>query len=42
MIILDSGKNVYPDELEYYYGLSPLIEEIGVFGIEQDKNGITE
>ena len=35
LIVLDSGKNVYPDELEEYYGASPLVEEIGVFGIEQ-------
>lgn len=35
IIVLDSGKNVYPDELEEYYGASPLIEEIGVFGAEQ-------
>jgi long-chain acyl-CoA synthetase len=37
MIVLDSGKNVYPDELEDYYGRSSLIEEIGVFGA--DHNG---
>lgn len=35
MIVLDSGKNVYPDELEDYYGTSSLIEEIGVFGVNQ-------
>ena len=35
MIVLDTGKNVYPDELEDYYGTSPLIEEIGVFGVKQ-------
>lgn len=33
LIVLDNGKNVYPDELEDYYGTSPLIEEIGVFGV---------
>ncbi|HEX7510781.1 MAG TPA: AMP-binding protein, partial [Chitinivibrionales bacterium] len=32
VIILDSGKNAYPDELEDFYGVSALIEEIGVFG----------
>ncbi|GBR77523.1 long-chain-fatty-acid--CoA ligase [Candidatus Termititenax dinenymphae] len=32
LIILDSGKNVYPEELEAYYQDSPLIEEISVFG----------
>jgi long-chain acyl-CoA synthetase len=38
VIVLDTGKNVYPDELEDYYGTSPLIEEIGVFGISQGSN----
>lgn len=32
LIVLDSGKNVYPDELEEYYSTSPLIEELAVFG----------
>jgi Long-chain acyl-CoA synthetases (AMP-forming) len=32
VIVLDSGKNAYPDELEDYYLTSQLIEEIGVFG----------
>ena len=36
MIVLDTGKNVYPDELEDHYSLSPLIEEIGVFGVVQN------
>lgn len=40
MIVLDSGKNVYPDELEDYYGTSSLIEEIGVFGINQKGSEI--
>ena len=31
IIVLDSGKNVYPDELEDFYCASPAIEEIGVF-----------
>jgi long-chain acyl-CoA synthetase len=33
VIVLDTGKNVYPDELEDHYSLSPCIEEIGVFGV---------
>jgi long-chain acyl-CoA synthetase len=33
VIVLDSGKNVYPDELEEFYGVSALIEEIGVIGV---------
>jgi long-chain acyl-CoA synthetase len=31
VIVLDSGKNVYPDELEDFYSSSGIIEEIGVF-----------
>lgn len=31
VIVLDSGKNVYPDELEDFYSSSTSIEEIGVF-----------
>ncbi|NLD95167.1 MAG: AMP-binding protein [Fibrobacter sp.] len=40
VIVLDTGKNVYPDELEDYYGTSPMIEEIGIFGIKQDEGEI--
>ncbi len=32
VIVLPSGKNVYPEELEAYYQKSPLIKEISVFG----------
>ncbi len=32
VIILDSGKNVYPEELELYFRKSPLVAEIAVFG----------
>lgn len=35
MIVLDSGKNVYPDELEHYYESSDFIEEVGVFAIQE-------
>ncbi|HPS85294.1 MAG TPA: AMP-binding protein [Spirochaetota bacterium] len=38
VIVLPSGKNVYPEELEGYYKESGLISEIAVFGIS-DKNG---
>jgi long-chain acyl-CoA synthetase len=34
VIVLDSGKKAYPDELEDYYLTSALIEEIGVFGAQ--------
>jgi len=36
VIVLSSGKNVYPEELESYYKQSPEIEEIAVFGLEKD------
>lgn len=32
VIVLDSGKNVYPEELESFYKNSPEIAEIAVFG----------
>ncbi|MCE5261957.1 MAG: AMP-binding protein [Deltaproteobacteria bacterium] len=32
VIVLDSGKNVYPEELELHFRTSPLIAEIAVFG----------
>ncbi|MBL8027798.1 MAG: AMP-binding protein [Fibrobacteres bacterium] len=32
VIVLESGKNVYPDELENSYIKSPFIEEIAIFG----------
>ncbi|MFA5517817.1 MAG: AMP-binding protein [Spirochaetota bacterium] len=35
VIVLSSGKNVYPEELESFYKQSPLIEEIAVFGLEK-------
>ncbi len=37
VIVLATGKNVYPDDLESYYEQSPLIEEIGVFGVLQEE-----
>jgi long-chain acyl-CoA synthetase len=38
LIVLDSGKNVYPEELEAFYIDSPIISEIAVFGkMEQGK-----
>jgi long-chain acyl-CoA synthetase len=37
VIVLDSGKNVYPEDIVAYYKKSPLIAEISVFGrIMQD------
>lgn len=40
MIVLSSGKNVYPDEVEKHYLQIPLIKEICVTGIEE--KGMTE
>ena len=40
IIVLDSGKNVYPDELEDLYGNSPVIDEIGIFGVNQNDSEI--
>ncbi|MGD8817690.1 MAG: AMP-binding protein [Acidobacteriota bacterium] len=36
VIVLSSGKNIYPDELEGYYGQSELIDEICVLGIPDE------
>ncbi|GBR76928.1 long-chain-fatty-acid--CoA ligase [Candidatus Termititenax persephonae] len=32
VIVLDSGKNVYPEDIESRYLQSPLVEEIAIFG----------
>jgi long-chain acyl-CoA synthetase len=40
VIVLDSGKNAYPDELEEFYLKSVLIEEIGVFSAPKDGREI--
>ena len=36
VIVLASGKNIYPDELEGYYGQNELVEEICVVGIADE------
>src|SRR5207248_4084779 len=37
-LILDaSGKNVYPDELEELYGKTPLLEELSVVGLRDER-----
>lgn len=33
VIVLANGKNIYPDELEAYYGRCPAIQEIAVIGV---------
>lgn len=37
VIVLPSGKNVYPEELEGFYKESELISEIAVFGIKRNN-----
>jgi len=41
VIVLSSGKNIYPEEVEKHYLQSPLIKEICVLGVEK-KPGIAE
>ncbi len=40
VIVLSSGKNIYPEDVEKAYLHIPLIKEIGITGIE--KNGMVE
>jgi long-chain acyl-CoA synthetase len=40
VIVLDTGKNVYPDDVEEHYATSPLIDEIGIFGVRQEGREI--
>ncbi len=40
VIVLNSGKNIYPEDIEKLYGASPLIKELCITGIGQ--RGITE
>ncbi len=40
VIVLPSGKNAYPDEIEEFYSQSGLIDEIGVFGVAADGGEI--
>jgi long-chain acyl-CoA synthetase len=40
VIVLSSGKNIYPDEVEKQYSKIPLIKEICVMGLEE--NGMIE
>ena len=35
VIVLDSGKNIYPEEVEKHYSQSPLIAELCAFGKEE-------
>ena len=40
LIVLDNGKNVYPEEIENYIMLIPYVEEVVVRGVK-DENGKT-
>lgn len=37
VIVTKNGKNIYPEELEYYLNDNPLIEEAMVFGVYNEK-----
>ena len=39
VIVLSSGKNIYPEEIESYYLRSPWIKELCVLGLENRKPG---
>ncbi|MFV0389401.1 MAG: AMP-binding protein [Pyrinomonadaceae bacterium] len=39
VIVLPSGKNVHPEDLEVHYSKSPYIEEICILGVEDDSIG---
>jgi long-chain acyl-CoA synthetase len=39
IIVLSSGKNIYPEELEAHYMKSPFIKEICVVGIQEGPGG---
>ena len=39
VIVLSSGKNIYPEEIESYYLRSPWIKELCVLGLETRKPG---
>jgi len=39
VIVLSSGKNIYPEELEECYGRSPYIKEICILAYEEEKFG---
>ncbi|MCC6988051.1 MAG: AMP-binding protein [Acidobacteria bacterium] len=42
IIVLASGKNIYPDEIEKAYAKSPLIKEICVMGVTRPDEPTTE
>lgn len=42
VIILASGKNIYPEEVESYYGKSQFVKEVCVLGLARDDEPTTE
>ncbi len=40
MIVIQSGKKIFPEELEYYLEQSPLVKEVLVFGHEADDGSV--
>ncbi len=42
IIVLSSGKNIYPDEIEKHYLKSPVIKEICVMGVTRPDEPTTE
>ena len=42
MIVLASGKNIYPEEVEAHYRKSPLVKEICVLGLADEQRASTE
>ena len=41
VIVTKNGKNIFPEEVEYYLMKSPYIEEVVVSGIDDEKSGDT-
>lgn len=39
VIVLPSGKNVHPEDLEVHYLKSPLVEEMAILGVEDKSEG---
>ncbi len=39
VIVLPSGKNVHPEDLEVHYLKSPLVEEMAILGVEDSSDG---
>ncbi len=39
VIVLPSGKNVHPEDLEVHYLKSPLVEELAILGLEDESAG---